>query len=46
MSATLKLIYHTAKVRLGFLIMACTLTGVVVMPGPSTSFTSVISMRA
>ena len=32
MSATIKLIYHTAKVRLGFLIMACTLTGVVVIP--------------
>jgi protoheme IX farnesyltransferase len=32
MSATLKLIYHTAKVRLGFLIMACTLTGVAVIP--------------
>ena len=32
MSATIKLIYHTAKVRLGFLIMACTLTGVAVIP--------------
>ena len=32
MSATLKLIYHTAKVRLGFLIMACSLTGVAVIP--------------
>jgi protoheme IX farnesyltransferase len=32
MSATIKLIYHTAKVRLGFLIMACALTGVVVIP--------------
>ena len=31
MSATIKLIYHTAKVRLGFLIMACTLTGVAVI---------------
>lgn len=30
---TIKLIYHTAKVRLGFLIMACTLTGVAVIPG-------------
>ncbi len=33
MSATIKLIYHTAKVRLGFLIMACALTGVAVIPG-------------
>ena len=33
MSATIKLIYHTAKVRLGFLIMACSLTGVAVIPG-------------
>jgi protoheme IX farnesyltransferase len=32
MSATIKLIYHTAKVRLGFLIMACALTGVAVIP--------------
>lgn len=32
MSATIKLIYRTAKVRLGFLIMACTLTGVAVIP--------------
>ena len=32
MSATIKLIYHTAKVRLGFLIMACSLTGVAVIP--------------
>ena len=33
MSATIKLIYHTAKVRLGFLIAACALTGVAVIPG-------------
>lgn len=32
MSTTLKLIYHTAKVRLGFLIMACALAGVAVSP--------------
>ena len=32
MSATIKLVYHTAKVRLGFLIMACALTGVAVIP--------------
>lgn len=32
MAATLKLIYDTAKVRLGFLIMACALTGVAVVP--------------
>lgn len=35
MSATIKLIYHTAKVRLGFLIMACALTGVAVIPNHS-----------
>jgi protoheme IX farnesyltransferase len=29
---TLKLIYHTAKVRLGFLITACAITGIVVIP--------------
>ena len=33
MAATLKLIYHTAKVRLGFLIMACALAGIAVSPG-------------
>jgi protoheme IX farnesyltransferase len=30
--ATLKLIYHTAKVRLGFLITVCAVTGIVVIP--------------
>jgi protoheme IX farnesyltransferase len=35
MAATIKLIYHTAKVRLGFLIMACALTGVAVIPDHS-----------
>ena len=29
---TLKLIYHTAKVRLGFLITACTIAGITVIP--------------
>lgn len=29
---TIKLIYHTAKVRLGFLITACAITGIVVIP--------------
>ncbi|MDJ0929014.1 MAG: heme o synthase [Gammaproteobacteria bacterium] len=33
MAATLKLIYHAAKVRLGFLIMACALAGIAVSPG-------------
>ncbi len=37
MSKTFKLIYDTAKVRLGFLIMACTLAGVAVSPGSSLS---------
>lgn len=31
--ATLKLVYRTAKVRLGFLITVCTITGIVVIPG-------------
>lgn len=30
---TLRLVYHTAKVRLGFLIMACALAGLAVSPG-------------
>jgi heme O synthase-like polyprenyltransferase len=34
-TATLKLIYHTAKVRLGFLIMACALAGIAMSPGSS-----------
>jgi len=33
MAETLKLIYHAAKVRLGFLIMACALAGVAMSPG-------------
>jgi protoheme IX farnesyltransferase len=33
MTSALKLVYHTAKVRLGFLIMACTIAGVAVSPG-------------
>ena len=32
-AATLKLIYRTAKVRLGFLITVCAVTGIVVIPG-------------
>jgi protoheme IX farnesyltransferase len=32
MGANIKLIYHAAKVRLGFLIMACALAGVAVSP--------------
>lgn len=31
--ATLKLVYHTAKVRLGVLIMACAFAGVAMSPG-------------
>ncbi|NNE61819.1 MAG: UbiA family prenyltransferase, partial [Woeseia sp.] len=42
MTGSLKLIYHTAKVRLGFLIMACTLTGVAVTPGHSLSAMQVL----
>ncbi len=37
MGATLRLIYQTAKVRLGFLIMACTLAGIAVSPGDGLS---------
>jgi protoheme IX farnesyltransferase len=33
MAATFKLIYHTAKVRLGVLIMACAFAGVAMSPG-------------
>lgn len=33
MARTLTLIYHAAKVRLGFLIMACALAGIAVSPG-------------
>jgi heme o synthase len=31
---TVRLIYHTAKVRLGFLIAACAMAGLAVSPGP------------
>ena len=31
-AGTIKLIYQTAKVRLGFLITACAITGIVVIP--------------
>ena len=37
MTATLRLVYHTAKVRLGFLIMACALAGIAVSPGHQLS---------
>jgi len=33
MAETIKLIYHTAKVRLGFLIMLCAMVGAVASPG-------------
>ena len=33
MAQTFKLIYHAAKVRLGFLIMACAMAGIAVSPG-------------
>ena len=32
MAGTLKLVYHTTKLRLGFLIMACALAGIAVAP--------------
>ncbi|MEO8444614.1 MAG: heme o synthase [Gammaproteobacteria bacterium] len=34
---TVRLVYHTAKVRLGFLIMACALAGLAVSPGAGLS---------
>jgi len=34
---TLRLVYHTAKVRLGFLIMACALAGLAVSPASGLS---------
>jgi protoheme IX farnesyltransferase len=37
MAQTIKLIYQTAKVRLGFLIMACALAGIAVSPGNELS---------
>jgi len=37
MAATLKLIYDTAKVRLGLLIMVCALAGIAVSPGEALS---------
>ena len=37
MTATLKLIYDTAKVRLGILIMVCALAGIAVSPGEALS---------
>lgn len=40
--STLRLVYHTAKVRLGFLIMACALTGVAVTPGHRLSALQVL----
>lgn len=36
-TTTIKLIYQTAKVRLGFLITACAITGIVVIPGHDLS---------
>jgi len=36
-TSTLRLIYHTAKVRLGFLITVCAVTGIVVIPGHSVT---------
>jgi protoheme IX farnesyltransferase len=39
---TLRLIYHTAKVRLGFLIAACAMAGVAVSPGDQLSVGQVL----
>ncbi len=36
MTETLKLVYHAAKVRLGFLIMSCALAGIAVSPSTQT----------
>ncbi len=37
MTETLKLFYHAAKVRLGFLIMSCALAGIAMSPGDGLS---------
>ncbi len=39
---TLRLVYHAAKVRLGFLIMACALAGLAVSPGVGLSAWQVV----
>ena len=43
---TLRLVYHTAKVRLGFLIMACALAGLAVSPGSELSAWQVLVLGA
>lgn len=42
MTELLKLIYTTAKVRLGFLIMACALAGIAVSPQSNLSFWQIL----
>lgn len=44
MAQTLKLIYTTAKVRLGFLIMSCALAGIAVSPGSGLSAWQVLAL--
>ena len=42
MGETLKLVYETAKVRLGVLIMACAFAGVAVSPGDGLGATQLL----
>ena len=41
---TINLIYIAAKVRLGFLIMACTLAGIAVSPSSSLSPLQILAL--
>jgi heme o synthase len=44
MAQTIKLIYHAAKVRLGFLIMACAMAGIAVSPGNDLASWQVLTL--
>ena len=41
-TTTIKLIYHTAKVRLGFLITSCAITGITVVPNHELTASQVL----
>ena len=44
MAQTIKLIYHAAKVRLGFLIMACAFAGIAMSPGNDLASWQVLAL--
>ena len=44
MAQTIKLIYHAAKVRLGFLIMACAMAGIAMSPGNDLASWQVLAL--